>query len=53
MVAPNYASTRSALAKQINLGRKASADTVEPEIAEPEEAKVTVMKARRARGYKG
>ena len=53
MVAPNYASTRPALAKKINLGRKASSDTVEPEVAEPEEAKVTVMKARRARGYKG
>lgn len=53
MVAPNYASTRSVLAKQIGLGRKTSADTIEPEIAEPEQAKVTVVKARRARGSKG
>ena len=53
MVAPNYASTRSVLAKQIGLGRKILADTVEPEIAEPEEAKITVVKARRARGSKG
>ena len=53
MVAPNYASTRSALAKQIGLGRKPLADTIEPEIAEPEEAKITVVKARRARGSKG
>jgi len=53
MVAPNYASTRSALAKQITLGKRAPADTVEPESAEPEAAKVTVMKARRARGSKG
>ena len=53
MVAPNYASTRSALAKQIGLGRKASADTVEPEIAEPDDSKITVVKARRARGSKG
>ena len=53
MVAPNYASTRSALAKQIGLGRKPLADTIEQEIAEPEEAKITVVKARRARGSKG
>jgi len=53
MAAPNYASTRSALAKQFGLGRKTSADTVEPEIAEPDEVKVTVVKARRARGSKG
>ena len=53
MVAPNYASTRSALAKQIGLGRKTSADTAKPEIAEPEESKITVVKARRARGSKG
>ena len=56
MVAPNYASTRAALAKQIGLGRKVSAETaetVEPEIAEPEGSKITVVKARRARGSKG
>jgi len=53
MVAPNYASTRSALAKQIGLGRKTSAETAETEIAEPDEAKITVVKARRARGCKG
>ena len=41
MVAPNYASTRSALAKSIGLGRKKS---------EPE---VRVLPARRARGSKG
>lgn len=44
MVAPNYASTRSALAKQVGLGRKMLADTVEPEITESEESKITVVK---------
>ena len=53
MVAPSYASTRSALAKQIGLGRRPLADTIEAEIAEPEEAKITVVKTRRARGSKG
>ena len=53
MVAPSYASTRSALAKQIGLGRKMSADIAEPEVAEPEEAKITGVKACRARGSKG
>ena len=42
MVAPNYASTRSALAKSIGLGRKRTA-----------EPNVTVGPARRARGSKG
>jgi len=53
MVAPNYAFTRATLAKQIGLGRKTSAETVEPEIVEPDAAKITVVKARRARGSKG
>src|SRR4051795_11038982 len=47
MVAPNYAATRSGLAKQIGLGRKpASAPASEPE---PE---VRRLPARRARGAK-
>ncbi len=46
MVAPNYASTRSALAKQIGLGRKAA--TTEA----VEEPKATQLPARRARGSK-
>lgn len=44
MVAPNYASTRSALAKQIGLGRKAGQASAEPEV------EVTQLPARRARG---
>src|SRR3954447_9479428 len=43
MVAPNYAATRSALAKSIGLGRK-------PAVAEPV---VAQLPARRARGSKG
>ena len=42
MVAPNYADTRSFLAKQIGLGRKAGQPSTEPE--------VTQLPARRARG---
>ena len=42
MVAPNYAATRSSLAKQIGLGRKP-----ETAVAEPD---VTKVPARRARG---
>ena len=53
MVAPNYASTRSALARQIGLGRKATVGTTEPEIAELETPNITVVKARKARGSKG
>ena len=45
MVAPNYASTRSALAKQIGLGRKPAEIPTEPE--------ATQLPARRARGSKG
>jgi len=46
MVAPNYAATRSGLAKQIGLGRKpASAPTPETEVQK--------LPARRARGAKG
>jgi len=49
MVAPNYAATRSGLAKQIGLGRKpASNPASEPE-PEPE---VRRLPARRARGAK-
>jgi hypothetical protein len=47
MVAPNYASKRSDLAKQIGLGRKA-AET----LAEPAEPAVVPLPARRARGSK-
>lgn len=35
MVAPNYAATRSKLAKSMGLGRKAAAANVEPVVAEP------------------
>jgi len=48
MVAPNYASKRSDLAKQIGLGRKPAEIPIEP--AEPE---ATQLPARRARGSKG
>ena len=44
MVAPSYAATRSSLAKQIGLGRKAIEPSTEPEI--------TQLPARRARGTK-
>lgn len=44
MVAPNYAATRSSLAKQIGLGGKATKPLTEPEI--------TQLPARRARGSK-
>ena len=44
MVAPNYAATRSSLAKSIGLGRK-PAPAAEPEVAK--------LPARRARGAKG
>ena len=44
MVAPNYAATRSSLAKSIGLGRK-PAPAAEPEVAK--------LPARRARGSKG
>ncbi len=53
MVASNYDATRSALAKQIGLGRKASTKMDEPEVAQPEELKTTIGLARRARGSKG
>ena len=50
MVAPNYASTRSSLAKQIGLGRKAAETSTETE--ETAEVEVTQLPARRARGSK-
>lgn len=62
MVAPNYASRRSDLAKQIGLGRKpAASGTPQSDAAKPEqdqvagEDKVTVAKVpvRRARASKG
>ena len=61
MVAPNYASQRSSLAKQIGLGRKsgslASKQTSLTEVIEepdlPAEPPVTQGRARRARGSKG
>lgn len=50
MVAPNYAATRSGLAKKIGLGREAAAVPLpEPEPAEPEGKQ---LPARRARGSK-
>ena len=61
MVAPNYASHRSSLAKQIGLGRKPGSVAPEQtslpeEIEEPDlpaEPPVTQDRARRARGSKG
>jgi len=61
MVAPNYASHRSNLAKQVGLGRKPGSTTPEqtnpPEKSEkadlPAEPAVTRGRARRARGSKG
>lgn len=60
MVAPNYAITRSSLAKSIGLGRKRkavekSADEPQPiEAVSPSlEPEVTIVKARRARGSRG
>ena len=50
MVAPNYASTRSSLAKQIGLGRKAAEPLPKPETNS--EVEVTQLPARRARGSK-
>ena len=50
MVAPNYASTRSSLAKQIGLGRKTAQTPIEPEVNA--EVEVTQLPARRARGSK-
>ena len=50
MVAPNYASTRSTLAKQIGLGRKVAQTPSEPEASS--EVEVTQLPARRARGSK-
>jgi len=52
MVAPNYASTRSSLAKQIGLGRKAAETPAEPEPNAEVEVEVTQLPARRARGSK-
>lgn len=57
MVAPAYASRRSALAKSIGLGRKPRAmEATTPKPAEPAmpvEPTVTVGRARKARGSKG
>ncbi len=61
MVAPNYASHRSSLAKQIGLGRKPGSSAPEQtnlpeEIEEPDlpvQPPVTQGRARRARGSKG
>ena len=59
MVAPNYASHRSSLAKQLGLGRR-PAGTKQPNLAEesaepdsPAELPVTQGRARRARGSRG
>jgi len=61
MTAPNYASHRSSLAKQVGLGRKPGSPAPEPtnlpeEIEEPDlpvQPPVTQGRARRARGSKG
>ena len=53
MVAPNYAATRSTLAKSIGLGRKRAADASQIEATLPEEQEVTMVPARRARGSRG
>ena len=53
MVAPNYAATRSGLAKSIGLGRKPAIEASEPELLEAKAPDVTVMPARRTRGSKG
>jgi len=61
MVAPNYASHRSSLAKQAGLGRKPGSSVLEqtnpPEAVEepdlPPKPPVTQGRARRARGAKG
>ena len=50
MVAPNYAATRSGLAKQIGLGRKRGAAPAAE--AEPKQPEVKQIPARRARGSK-
>lgn len=54
MVAPSYASKRSALAKSIGLGRKPSVvNGGGSELGSQDEPLVTIMPARRARGSKG
>ena len=52
MVAPSYASTRSALAKQIGLGRNAVQTSTEPEPNAEVEVEVEQLPTRRARGSK-
>jgi predicted transcriptional regulator len=52
MVAPNYASTRSSLAKQIGLGRKGVQTPTEPEPNAEVKVEVTKLPGRRARGSK-
>ena len=56
MVAPNYSSRRSALAKEIGLGQKKTIETEVPEAVAPKlksEVVVTNVRARRARGSRG
>lgn len=53
MVAPNYAVTRSRLAKSIGLGRKPAIKASEPEPLEAKAPGVTFVPARRGRGSKG
>lgn len=53
MVAPNYASHRSTLAKSIGFGRKRAADTSPIEADGSDEPEVTIVPARRARGSRG
>ena len=52
MVAPNYATKRSTLAREIGLGRRASVETAGPELDRSKEPEITVMKTRRARRSK-
>ena len=53
MVAPNYAMTRSSMAKSIGLGRKPSPEAGEPQAVQSNEPGVTRLPTRRARGSKG
>ena len=53
MVAPNYASVRSQLAKSAGLDRKPQVEPELSELVETSEPTVTKVPARRARGSKG
>ena len=53
MVAPNYAVTRSGLAKSIGLGRKPAIKASQTESPEAKAPDISVVPARRARGSRG